>query len=56
MHYLQTSVHVYTVFTHTCVFTHVHACMANVAHKLASYLPLSLSYDATTLVILFFPY
>ena len=39
-----------------CVFTHVHAFMANVASQLASYLPLSLSYSATILVTLFFPY
>ena len=39
-----------------CVFTRVHACMANVASILASYLPTSLSYNATILVTLFFPY
>ena len=37
---------------YTCVFTRVHACMDNVA----SYLPFSLSYNATVLDILFFPY
>ena len=34
----------------------MHACKANVASMLASYLPFSLSYYATILVTLFFPY
>ena len=38
------------------VFTHVHACMANVASQLASYLSFSLSYNATILDTLFFLY
>ena len=54
--YLHTHVHAHAVFTLTCVFTHVHACMANVASMLPSYLPTSLSYNATILVTLFFPY
>ena len=37
-----THVHAHIVFTHTCVFTLVHSCMANVASLLASYLPFSL--------------
>ena len=45
-------VHAHAVFTNVHVFTRVHACMANVA----SYLPFSLSYDATILATLFFPY
>ena len=49
-------VHVHTVFIHARVFTRVHACMANVASYLASYLPFSLSYNAIILVTLFFLY
>ena len=49
-------VHAHTVLTLTCVFTRLHACMANVANMLASYLPTSLSYNATVLITLFFPY
>ena len=29
--YLHMRVHAHAVFKHACVFTHVHACMANVA-------------------------
>ena len=29
--YLHTRVHAHAAFTFVCVFTHVHACMANVA-------------------------
>ena len=47
-----TCVYTHTVFTHERVFTHVHACMANVA----SYLSFSLSYNVIILVTLFFPY
>ena len=54
--YLHMRVHAYAVFTLVCVFTCVHACMANVASMLASYLPFSISYNATVLVTLFFPY
>ena len=50
--YLHTHVHAHAVFRHMCVFTHTHACIANVA----SYLPFSLSYNAIILVTLFFPY
>ena len=49
-------VHAEVVFTLSCVFTHVHACMANVASYLAIYLPFSLSCNATVLVTWFFPY
>ena len=49
-------VNAHAVFTHACVFTRVHACMANVVSQLARYLPFSLSYNATILVTLFFPY
>ena len=49
-------VHARAVFTHMRVFIRVHACMANVASYLASYLPFSLSYNATALATLFFPY
>ena len=49
--YLHTRV-THTQYLHLRVFTCVHACMANVA----SYLPFSLSYNATVLVTLFFPY
>ena len=52
--FLHTRVHAHAVFILTCVFTHVHACMANVTSMLASYLPTS--YHATVLVTLFFPY
>ena len=45
-------VHAYATLTHACVLTRVHACMTNVA----SYLPFSLSYNATVLVTLFFLY
>ena len=51
-----TRVYTYAVLTLECVFTHLHACMANVASILASYLPTSLSYNATVLITLFFPY
>ena len=51
-----TSVHAHPVFNHTHVFTCVHACMANIAGQLASYLPFTLSYTATILVTLFFLY
>ena len=54
--YLHTYVHTHAVFTFVCVFTLVHACMANVAIVVASYLSTSLSYNATVLVTLFFPY
>ena len=47
-------VHAQAVFTLSCVFTHVHACMTNLASQLAIYLPFSLSYDATVLVTRFF--
>ena len=53
--FLHTHVHAHTVFTLTCVVTRVHTCMANVASMLTSYLPTSLSYNATFLVTLFFP-
>ena len=43
---------VHVVFTRTCVFTCVHAYMATVA----SYLLFILSYNATVVVTLFFPY
>ena len=49
-------VHAYAVFIHARVFTRVHACLANVASYLASYLPFSLNYNATILVTLFFLY
>ena len=49
-------VHAHAVFTFACVFTCVHACMANVGSMLASYLSTSQSYNATVLVTLFFPY
>ena len=49
-------VHAYAVFIHTRVFTCVHACLANVASYLASYLPFSVNYNATILVTLFFLY
>ena len=42
--------------THVCVFTCAHACMDNVASLLVSYLPFSLSYNATVLVTLLFSY
>ena len=53
-----TYVHMHTQYLATlvCVFTYVHACMANVASMQASYLPTSLSCNATVLVTLFFPY
>ena len=54
--FLHTRVHAHAVFTLACVFTRLHACMANVASMLASYLPTSLSYNATVLITLFFPY
>ena len=54
--FLHKCVHVHTIFTLVCVFTRLHACMPNVASMLASYLPTSLSYNATVLVTLFFPY
>ena len=50
--YLCTHVHADAIFAHACVFTRVHACIADVA----SSLPFSLSYNATILVTLFFPY
>ena len=56
MQYLHTSAYAHTLFTFACVFTHVHACMANVASMLASYLSTSQIYNATVLVTLFFPY
>ena len=46
----------HTVFTHVRVFTGVQACMADVASQLASYLLFSLSYNATIMVTMFFPY
>ena len=49
-------VHAHTLFTQARVFTHVHACMANVANWLASYLPFTLNLNATILVTPFFPY
>ena len=51
-------VHAHTIFTHTHVFTRVHACMANVAivSYIASYLPFSLNYNVTVLVTLIFLY
>ena len=54
--YVHTRVYAHSVFTLVCVFTRVHACMANVASLLASYLPFSLNYNATILVTVFFPY
>ena len=39
--YWHKRVHAHAVFTSACVFTHVHACMANVASMLASYLSTS---------------
>ena len=53
-----TSVYTHTQYLHTrtCVFTRVHACMVNVASLVASYLLYSLSYNATVLVTLLFPY
>ena len=39
-----------------CGFTSVYACMANVATWLGSYLPFSLSYNATILVTQFIPH
>ena len=54
--YLNTRAYAHALFTFACVFTRVHACMANVAIILASYLPTSLSYNAIILVTLFFPY
>ena len=47
--------------TRVCMLTqylHTRAClyMANVASLVASYLPFSLSYNATILVTMFFPY
>ena len=39
--YLHTRAYAHAVFTFTCVFTRVHACMANVASMLASYLSTS---------------
>ena len=51
-----TRVHAHAVFTHAHVFTRVHVCMANIASQLVSYLPFRLSYNATVLVTLFFPY
>ena len=43
MQYLHTHVHAHAVFTLTCVFTRMYACMANVATRsmLASYLSTS---------------
>ena len=52
----QTHVYTHAVFTLTSVFTCVHPCVANVVSELASYVPFSLSYNATILVTLFFPY
>ena len=49
-------VHVHAVFIHASVFICVHACMANVASYLASYLPFSLNYNTIILVTLFFLY
>ena len=46
-----TRVYTYTQYLHTRVFLH-----NNVASWLASYLSFSLSYNATVLVTLFFPY
>ena len=51
-----TQVCTHAVFTHVCVLTHVQACMGNVTNWLASYLPFSLSYNATILVTVFLPY
>ena len=45
----------HTIFTHAHVFTCVHAYMATVAVS-SSYLPFSLSYNATIAVTLFFLY
>ena len=53
--YLHTHAYAHAVFTFACVFTRVHACMANVPSILASYLSTSI-YNATVLVTLFFPY
>ena len=39
--YLHTRAYAHAVFTFACVFTCAHACMANVASMLASYLPFS---------------
>ena len=39
--YLHTRVHAHSLFTLACVFTRVHACMANVASMLAIYLSTS---------------
>ena len=39
--YLHTRAYAHAVFTFACVFTRVHACMANVASMLASYLSTS---------------
>ena len=41
MRYLHARVHAHAVFTFVCVFTCVHACMANVASMLVSYLSTS---------------
>ena len=41
-------------YLHTRVFLHV--CMLVCMDTIASYLPFSLSYNATVLVTLFFPY
>ena len=47
-----TRMYMHMQYLHTHVFICVHACMVNVV----SYLPFSLSNDATILVTLFFPY
>ena len=47
-----THMYMHMQYLHTHVFICVHACMVNVV----SYLPFSLSNDATILVTLFFPY
>ena len=46
-----TRVYTYTQYLYNCVLLH-----DNVASLPASYLPFSLSYNATVLVTLFFPY
>ena len=53
-----TRMYMHTQYLHSHVFTcvHAYACMTNVASMLTSYLPTSLSYNATVLVTLFFPY
>ena len=49
-------VHAHAVFTYRCFLPHVHTCMANVGNQLVSYLPFSLSYNASILATLFFLY